>query len=255
MKSGCTANARTEFARIRHQLYSQLERGGMAKTEREVTINVGMVEQNPLAAAHLHSVLEKDSAVRIVKLETLNGRSEIPAMPVVFLLDNCGLPMPLSEYLRRLRQRFPDAKFIVIDGEQPKENVLRLLWFGIDGFLPYTEVGGSLLHAVRSVAQGNIWVSREILRDYVQCSKDVSKRATRSPEAMTLRENQILELVKRRLANKEIADILHIRESTVKFHLSNIFSKLHVSTRYELLDPQTRHAGWEKLNISPQTAG
>jgi DNA-binding NarL/FixJ family response regulator len=226
----------------------------MAKNERELTINVGLVEQNPLAAAHLHTILEKDAAVRIAKLEALNTR-ETPGSPVVFLLDNCGLPMPLSEYLRRLRQRFPEAKFIVIDGEQPKDNVLRLLWFGIDGFLPYAEVGGSLLHAVRSVAQGNIWVSREILRDYVQCSKDVSKRTTRSPEAMTLRENQILELVKRRLANKEIADILHIRESTVKFHLSNIFSKLHVSTRYELLDPQTRHAGWEKLSISPQTAG
>lgn len=51
---------------------------------------------------------------------------------------------------------------------------------------------------------------------------------------MTAREAQILELARQRLSNKEIAIKLNIEVSTVKFHLSNIFSKLQIASRSEL---------------------
>jgi DNA-binding NarL/FixJ family response regulator len=57
-------------------------------------------------------------------------------------------------------------------------------------------------------------------------------------------------LVKCRLSNKEIGEMLNIRESTVKFHLSNIFSKLGVNRRSELQDRGQLSEVWRRLNAS-----
>ncbi len=66
---------------------------------------------------------------------------------------------------------------------------------------------------------------------------------------LTPRESQILELVKRRLSNKEIAGIRRVQESTVKFHLSNIFSKLRVPNRQALIDTDGTRLGWPGLAL------
>jgi ATP/maltotriose-dependent transcriptional regulator MalT len=52
---------------------------------------------------------------------------------------------------------------------------------------------------------------------------------------MTKRETEIVELIRHRLSNKEIANILNVAEVTVKFHVSNIFSKASVDRRRDLL--------------------
>jgi DNA-binding CsgD family transcriptional regulator len=69
-------------------------------------------------------------------------------------------------------------------------------------------------------------------------------------QGITQRESQVIELVKRRLSNKEIGAILNIQESTVKFHLSNIFSKLQVNRRSELQDKGQVSEIWRKLIAS-----
>jgi DNA-binding NarL/FixJ family response regulator len=75
---------------------------------------------------------------------------------------------------------------------------------------------------------------------------------TQSPtgQAITQRESQILELVKRRLSNKEIGAVLNIQESTVKFHLSNVFSKLQVTRRSELQAKDELSDIWKQLLAS-----
>jgi LuxR family maltose regulon positive regulatory protein len=102
------------------------------------------------------------------------------------------------------------------------------------------------------VAQGKLWVSSNILEAYVRHSIALLKTVDESPigPGITKRESQIIELVKRRLSNKEIGTILNIQESTVKFHLSNIFSKLQVNRRSELRDKDPLSEIWRKLIAS-----
>ena len=64
---------------------------------------------------------------------------------------------------------------------------------------------------------------------------------------MTPREIQVLHLVRRRLSNKEIAQLLAICESTVKFHVSNILGKLQVGSRQDLLLERQPLQAWERL--------
>jgi LuxR family transcriptional regulator, maltose regulon positive regulatory protein len=105
---------------------------------------------------------------------------------------------------------------------------------------------------VERVTRGELWFSASVLEAYARNSIASLKAVSQSPtgQAITQRESQIIELVKRRLSNKEIAEVLHIQESTVKFHLSNIFSKLQVNRRNELQDRGQLSDIWRKLIAS-----
>jgi DNA-binding NarL/FixJ family response regulator len=64
--------------------------------------------------------------------------------------------------------------------------------------------------------------------------RDKEALASPSDDGLTAREEEILHFTQQRLSNKEIASLLNIEVSTVKFHLSNIFSKLQIASRSDL---------------------
>ena len=223
----------------------------MPRGAQSGALPVCLIEQNPLGLEFLLSLLRNDPSIRFVRIQDLKGQGEKgkAAAPVI-IVDNSGLPLPLSECLRRLRATNPDAKYIVLDHELPREDLLRLLWIKIDGFLTYDGVPRSLLPAVHSVAEGHIWIPRDVLREYVQRGQELRRKDSSGLETMTRRESQVMELVKRRLSNKEIAEVLRIRESTVKFHLSNVYAKLQIGSRQDVIESgQQNHA----LGLLPQS--
>ncbi len=224
----------------------------MSQSGGKPNLLVCLIEQNPLAGAFLGGVLGEDRSIRCLNGETASGTC-VEQCPAVFVIDNCGLPLPLSEYSRQLRARYPDAKFVVIDTELANEEIVRLLWFGIDGLVAYESVVKTLSLAIHSVHEGQIWVPREALRDYMRCAEAVQHRRVRNVVQMTLRENQIIELVKRRFSNKEIAEILRIRESTVKYHLSHIYSKLQVGSRFDVVERTDRSIGLLRQGLMLQS--
>ncbi len=219
----------------------------MARRNPEARLRICLVGQSPLALEYLSEILRKDPDLEIARAQDLAAWNESHPPKPIFIVDNCGLQAPLSECIRRLRYPFPMGKFVVLDRELPNEDLLRLLWMKIDGFVSYGAVKHSLLAAIRSVALGRLWIPREILREYVQCAREGDLKGFSTGERMTRRETHILELVKRRLSNKEIAEILQLQESTVKFHLSNIYSKLQVSSRRELIKDSSSPSGLEGL--------
>lgn len=218
----------------------------MRQVHQRRTLVVCVIEQNRLAAEYLLQLLTKDPAVQPLLLEDFPGRAVRPVEPI-FLLDNCALPLPVTECLRRLQPRYPMAKYLVLDKEQSLEETVRMLWSGVHGFLEHREVAQGLLEAVRTVSKGQVWASPEVLQVYVRFTAAANRRRSPNPETMTLRETQIIELVKRRLSNREVAATLRIQESTVKFHLSNIFAKLRLTNRHELVRKDEARGGWAEI--------
>jgi len=74
-----------------------------------------------------------------------------------------------------------------------------------------------------------------VLAEYYRQAELLLNEQLRPHLQLTARENQVLLLVIRRLSNKEIAGALGICERTVKFHISNIFAKMRVGDRRDLL--------------------
>jgi DNA-binding NarL/FixJ family response regulator len=213
---------------------------------------VYVAEQNSLAAQYLLWVLAKDKALHGILLQDVIEHKSIERTPAAFILDRSGIDLPLAECLRFLRKRYPEAKFVVLDEEHAPAEISQLLPLGIHGFVAYPHIHDQLIKAVHSVVEGKMWISASVLEAYARQSISSLKIANESApgQHVTQRESQIIELVKRRLSNREIGTMLNITEGTVKFHLSNIFSKLQIKKRNDLQGKAQINEIWKKLMAS-----
>lgn len=191
-----------------------------------------LVEGNPLAARYLRRLLEETTGARVLFYpDVLVGARPAASAPEAFLIDAGTLDEPLSRFLRSLHTLFPHARILLLDHPLPDAELCRLLFLGVQGFLPYEDIEARLPEALQAVLQGRLWVTPAVLRQYHRLADRLSRLREKRGAALTAREQRILDLVRRRLSNKEISSILSIGESTVKFHLGNIFAKLGVHDR------------------------
>jgi DNA-binding NarL/FixJ family response regulator len=204
-----------------------------------------IISSSPLAAQYLVLLLQSCSELNPMLAEAFFPFSDRFPNPI-FLLDCACLSLPPSECLRRLHKRFGDAKYIVIDGIQTENDAVSRVALGIHGMVEQRDVGSVLQSAVRAVAKDRLYISEGVLEAYVRLSATPKRsRSSIGISSTTPRETEILELVKRRLSNKEIALTLGVQESTVKFHLGNILGKLQLQSRYDL--SQGTREGWEAM--------
>jgi DNA-binding NarL/FixJ family response regulator len=211
-----------------------LSQPDQAGTSTPTPIHVGLVVFHSLAARHLVELVRANKMVPVILTDHVKIEHPFPASQrVVVLIDLWGLPLPLTEYLDALSAAIPGCAFLALDSAKPEIDVARLLHSGIAGFITHAESSQLLGDAIRAVAEGRIWASREIIRIYVELT---SQRFTVSSgeEMLTARENQVLELLRKRYSNREMAQLLRISESTVKFHVSNVLTKLKAHHRRDL---------------------
>jgi NarL family two-component system response regulator LiaR len=218
----------------------------MDRTVSSDSIKACVVAENRLARAFLLGILRKEPDFQPVTLDSLLASSWSWKTPKVFVIDRCGLSMPANECLRRLRRRYPNARFLVLDKEYDREEVTRLLLFGAHGFLEQGRSEEFLVRAVKFVAAGRLWVAPDVLEAYLKEVAATIGRPQKRGAAFTLRETQILEMVRSRMSNREIAGLLKISISTVKFHVTNILSKQQAGGRRDLLSPLPSEI-WNKL--------
>lgn len=201
------------------------------------SLQVCSVMQNRLAEAYLEQLLRTDPRICPLRLRHFGQLSPARRRNVIFVIDQCGLEIPLCECLRQLRNHSSDAKFLVLDNQKSTEEIVRVLIMGAHGYVSHLDAPSTLIRAIISIAGNQLWIPHEALPDFLREVSVVLRRDTRARQTTSPREDEVLELVRRRLSNREIAESLQIRVSTVKFHLSNILSKLHAKNRRELTPP------------------
>ena len=196
-------------------------------------VQVCVVAPNCLVEAYLCQVLKGERLIRALNLKQFMLASPRQRRNTIFVVDQCGLGMPLSECLRHLRPRSQDSRFLILDHEKSRDGIVHLLTIGAHGYVPHAEVPRVLVRAIFRVAANELWVPPDAFGDFLREAACVLQKDGRGRQT-TLREKEILELVRLRLSNREIAELLRIRVSTVKFHLSNILSKMHAKCRRDL---------------------
>lgn len=148
-------------------------------------------------------------------------------------LDLPGTGSP--EHLRHLHIRYPHLKIVVVSESWNMSSVMSGLSAGIYGFVPKTLSRPELLAAFRLVADGQVFVPRQIceLAAHLNASElhGIQKRTFHLSE----RQMQVLRLACEGLSNKQIGRNLHISESTVKVHMSAAFKALSVNNRAEAI--------------------
>lgn len=204
------------------------------------SVQVCPFAQNCLAEAYLEQLLLADPRICPLNLKQCAQLSPTRRRNLIFVIDQCGLEIPLYECLRQMRDHSSDPRFLVLDDHMSKEEIVRVLTMGAHGYVSHSDASSTLIHAIICIAANQLWVPPEVLPEFLREVSSVLRKDTHARQTTTPREVEILELVRRRLSNREIADLLQIRVSTVKFHLSNILSKLHANNRRELTEPASQ---------------
>ena len=157
------------------------------------------------------------------------------AVPDVVLLD-VHLPGGGGvEVLRQVLPALPDVRFLAVSVSDAAEDVIGTIRAGARGYVTKTISGGDLADAVRRVAEGDVVFSPR-LAGFVLDAFAATDMPAIDPEldALTQREREVLRLIARGYAYKEIAKELFISVKTVETHVSSVLRKLQLSNRHEL---------------------
>ncbi len=197
----------------------------MTKAVTEKPISVLIVEDHFLARIALTTVINAQSDIRVVA-EAATGEQAVELFrqhhPDVTLMDLRIPGMNGLEATVAIRREFPDARIAVLTNYEGSEDIYRCLQAGALAYLLKDSSAETLIEAVRAVHNGRRYIPPGI-------AERLSERLPLSD--LTQRELEVLALIARGRSNQEIADALSIAEKTVRIHVSNILSKLHVHDR------------------------
>ena len=206
-------------------------------------IYAGIIAWHVLAAHHLVELIKANNMSAVILEDGVRSATAFPPHArVVILIDLWGLPLPTSDYLNAFSTALPRCVFLAVDRARNGVDVAQFLRTGFAGFITHDEALDELGAAIRAVAEGRVWTSPEVMRIYLNLTSNRTMERGEGVATLTSRENQILDLLRRRYSNKEMAMLLRICESTVKFHVSNVLMKMNVNDRRDLAENESLYA-------------
>lgn len=189
-------------------------------------IKVLVADDHPIFRQGIVAALSFQSDLIVVG-EAADGREAVEMFrrqqPDVTLLDWQMPHLSGLQVIQVIRGENPAARLIVLTTFDSDKDIQSALNAGASGYLLKESSGDELAAAVRAVHNGQKRISPEVgarLADSLV-----------NPDALTQRELEVLQLMTEGKQNKEIAELLFVSESTVKYHVKHIFAKLQVTDR------------------------
>ena len=194
-----------------------------------MAIRVLITDDHGVVRQGLRMFLSLDPDIQVVG-EAQDGREALAMArelkPDVVLMDLLMPVMDGLESTKAIRTELPDVEVIALTSVLEGASVTGAIRAGAIGYLLKDTDAEGLHQAIRGAAEGGVHLSPEAAAHLMR-----EVRAPENPEALSDRETEVLRLLARGKANKQIASELYIDEHTVKAHVSSILMKLGVQSR------------------------
>jgi len=198
----------------------------------ENPIRVVLVDDHFQIHSIVQSILNTTPDIKLVG-QGANGQEALQLcelyQPDIVLMD---VVMPVMDGIKAtklLQERFPMVKVLVLSSFQDHESVYAMLRNGAVGYLTKSTLAEDVVATILATFQGKMVFSSEI------GAQLVSPPQPSANFNLTDRELEVLVLLAEGLTNQQSAQKLSISQSTLKFHMNNIYQKLGVQTRSEAL--------------------
>jgi two-component system NarL family response regulator len=198
------------------------------------SIGILIADDHTLFRRGVRQLLEAEEDMHVLG-EAATGtealRQARALMPDVVLMDIQMPEMDGIEATRALRRELPHIGVVFVTMYENDEFVYRGLQAGGRGYILKDADPETMLRAIRAVAAGESLLGPSIAQKVMRQFAGMDKVQRSLVDDLTPRELEILKLIAEGLSNREIAARLVISEKTVKNHINNILSKLHVFDR------------------------
>jgi DNA-binding NarL/FixJ family response regulator len=201
-------------------------------------IRLALVDDHPIVLQGLQQLFDRHEDFEVVAC-CPDGSTALDAVekfqPDVLVMD---LRMPGQsglDVLRVLSEHQSRCRSVLLTATVRDNEVMEAVRLGVRGIVLKESSPDVLIDCVRRVYRGEQWIERETVTRAFQRVLDREAAEREASETLTPREIEIVRMVARGLRNKAIADRLSISEGTVKVHLHNVYEKLRVDGRLELV--------------------
>ncbi|MBC7265266.1 MAG: response regulator transcription factor [Chloroflexi bacterium] len=201
-------------------------------------ISVLIADDHTLFRKGVRKMLEAEEDMEVVG-EAATGREALEQaralMPDIIIMDIQMPDLNGIEATRTIHREMPHIGIIFVTMFEDDEFVYQGLQAGGRGYILKDADPETMLRAIRAVAHGESLLGPTIAQKALRQFAALPGKQTPLVDDLTPREQEVLRLIAEGRSNKEIAGVLCLSEKTVKNHINNIFSKLHVYDRTQAM--------------------
>lgn len=205
-----------------------------------MTVNLVLCDDHPIVLTGLEGLFRLEQDFQVLA-RCINGEEALAAVrqhnPDILVLD-LHIPGPGGdglEILRTLRREKLPTKAVMLAGALEEDEIVEALQLGVRGVVLKELAPQLLVECIRKVYAGEQWLDKQLSNLALEAllRRETAGRARSS--VLSPRETEIVRMVAGGIGNRELAERLGVSEGTIKIHLHNIYKKLKVHSRLELV--------------------
>ena len=203
-----------------------------------------LVDDHALFRDGMQYVLRKlDEQVEILDVgnfpDALNAARDNPDLDLV-LLD---LDMPGSEgaaSVKLFTTSYPDVPVVIVSGTDQRDDIEKVMSSGAMGFISKMSSGQDMIHALRLVLDGGIYLPPQLLHHALGQAQEDKRNWRTNKHGLTVRQMEVLQQLAIGLSNKDIGLAIGLAEGAIKIHVAAIFQVLRVNKRLDAVQAAQR---------------
>ncbi len=209
-----------------------------------MSIKILIADDHGVIRAGLRALLSGLPDIEVVG-EAVDGRDAlkktVELQPNIVIMDLSMPEMGGVEATRQLSQIAPDTRVLILTVHEDEGLLKEVIRVGAAGYIIKRAVEDELIHAIRVVARGDMYVHPSMTRALFNDSPSPAEFRMSGADTLTSREIEVLRLLARGYTNRQIAEQLGISPRTAEGHRANLSAKLGLHSRVELVEYAEKH--------------
>ena len=209
-----------------------------------MSIRILIADDHGVIRAGLRALLAGFPDMNVVG-EAIDGSEvlgkSIELKPDIVLMDLSMPNLGGIEATRLLQQRASNVRVLILTVHEDESLLKEVIRAGAAGYVVKRAAQEDLIHAIRVVARGDLYVHPSMTRALFAESSPSAASTASGSETLTLREIEVLQLLAKGHTNRQIAEQLSLSPRTVEGHRANLAAKLGLRSRVELVEYAEKH--------------